>query len=588
MKLNVHFFVLLIISIVVIISDILIYFFKLNYRMSIVIGCLISISWFIYLIKNKKIVLCHDFEKADLLFLLLIILKIIFCINRPDMQYDVSMYHIYNQVHPFMDKVNFDYFPGRTLNSFIYPLGDRIFYLSRYLLGYRFGTILSYYSIVAIFYQIKSLTYAILEKEKDKRVSLLSGLVLSIYTMYIFIGSYYIDIFSLAFDLAFTYYIFDKKELFKDKFRLYFFALIIGISAGIKISNLVFAAVIGVLLLIKNYKDIKDIKIRDILICVILFVIPFITYMIDNIKQTGSPMFPYYNTIFKSQWFDIVNLQAAPGFGLPNILYSVIWPIVVAINPLKGTEVKNFDFIWGIGYLITICYLCVLFFKKRYQKKNRQIEFLILTLILSVVWAIIFDGYMRYAYIIPVLYLVVFQIVFIELDEKDKDVKEKFLLYIVTIFIISIISISSFTHMIVEARIFNQSWSDVQLFKDIRTEKIHIDGAWMTLADDSKLVTMVREEGTPIYYLESRFLNSSLAKERQMDLKQKELYTIIDDYNKAKKIDELTLENMQIEEVIEKDKELNFLPKDDKVMVCKIKYNANNDEVRMNNLKYYN
>ena len=587
MKLNTHFFVFLTITLIVIISDMLIYTIKINYILSIFIGFALVAFLMMILVKSKKIIINYDFEKADLLFLVLICIKIILCINRPDMQYDVSMYHIYNQEYPFIDKVNFDYFPGRTINTFLYPLGDRIFYLSRFLLGYRLGTILSYYSMIVIFYQLKRLVYSLLNIKKDKRVPILSSLIIFIYTMHTLIGSYYIDIFSVVFVLEIIELVFGAKDgkIFENKCRLYFICLLIGISVGIKVPNLIIVACVAIYVLIKDWRGIVNFKIKDYFICIILFLLPFFVYTLDNFVQTGSPIFPYYNDIFKSKWFDTINWKDSR-FGIPNLLYAFIWALMPAINPIKTCDLPSYDYIWGIGYIIVVGYLVLHFLKRK--NKNKEFEFTALTFALTLVWAKFLSGYLRYAFVIAILYIAVIEIVFIKLVDSKNEKLDKFFIYCVSALLIIVIVSPTCYYISIEARIFKYSWSNVQLFKDIRTEKIHIDGAWMTLADDSKLVTMVREEGTPIYYLESRFLNSSLAKERQMDLKQKELYTIIDDYNKAKKIDELTLENMQIEEVIEKDRELNFLPKDDKVMVCKIKYNANNDEVRMNNLKYYN
>lgn len=542
--------------------------------------------------KNKKVTISLDFQKTDLLIIILVLLEMVLKIAVPDTSYDVAMYHIYQQEFPFIDKINFDFFPGRTLNSYLFPLGDRIFYLSRYLLGFRLGTILSYYCIIILFYQIKELTNNILENKNNKVVSLLSSLIFFEYTIYYFTGIYYIDLFSAVFIMELICLIFQKEEINKSK--LYFIFLIMGISIGIKVPNLLAVIPIFIYFVFKNRKKLfLNLKIKDIFICIILFFIPYFVYVIFNILQTGSPIYPYYNSFFKSKWFDNINWKDTR-WGAPNIFYALIWSVMPAVDPSKTSDEGLWDVSWGIGYIILLVYLLVLFIRvivNKNKKNIKNMDIVLLTFVLSIDWAMFLYGYMRYALFLPALHLVIFEIVVLDEISKIKNVIS--IVSFSTIIDVSIIlTISTVLHSLVNNIYYFHKNSGYyyneaqEFFKDKNFEKIHIDGAWVTLSDDSKLVTLVREEDTPIYYLESRFLLGNNAKKKQQELKQKNLYTIIDDSNRLKKIDELDNENLEIDEIIYDNLQFKFLPSWNKAIVCKLKYNSNNEEVVNNNSEY--
>ena len=185
-------------------------------------------------------------------------------------------------------------------------------YIFRYLLGYRLGTIFSCYLIVVLYYQAKKVLQYISNTKKSK--SLYAYGILTIFIVTWFVGSYQIDNIALIFLLELFYIIFCKDELLKNKKLLYFTTLLAGISIGIKVSNVFFVAILLLYGIIKNRKDLKALKIRDFFIGAFLIIIPFVIYLYDNYKQTGSILFPYYNSILKSEYFEITVL-----FYNPNI-----------------------------------------------------------------------------------------------------------------------------------------------------------------------------------------------------------------------------------------------------------------------------
>ncbi|MBO5398181.1 MAG: hypothetical protein J6A36_04555 [Clostridia bacterium] len=417
MKFNVHFFVMLLIASVISVADILIYVFKLDYWLAIAIS--FAIATCIIFINRKKIKIKTDFEKYDIIMFIMLVLTLLAKVFLADEVWDTNNYHIYLQETPFIDKINFDFFPGRTINSFLFPLGDRMHYFFRLIFGYRFGTILSWYAVIVAYYQTKSLIRTV-SKSNSKYIPIYANLCYLIHVIYGYICVYHIDLLSMIFILELVYIAFEKENFIKDKQTLYLSFLYSGIATGIKVSNIIIIFVLYFFILVKNIKNLKDIKIQDIPICIILFVLPFGTYAYDNFIQTGSILFPYYNNIFKSRYFANISWHDI-NFGLPNILYALVWPILISIDPLLGYDYYVYDFSWLMGYVVTISYIIYALIKHKNIKEDKVFQLSILSLIISIVWAKFLMGYARYACYIPILYIVIFASIGIKLEKVDID-----------------------------------------------------------------------------------------------------------------------------------------------------------------------
>lgn len=217
-KINLCFFALLILFTQIIICDNLIYFFKASYLIGNIIALILNIGIFAILIRKKKIKIETNFNKFDLIFIAILLVITGLTIIYPDTFWDSYSYHIYLQQNPFADKINSDFFPGRTLTSFVYPIADRIFYMFRTVLGFRLGTLPGYFLIAVMFYQIKKyLNKLIGEKIADKYISMLSILPLGVFIILQQLGTYYIDNFSVVMLLEILYIVLFEKKIYLRK-----------------------------------------------------------------------------------------------------------------------------------------------------------------------------------------------------------------------------------------------------------------------------------------------------------------------------------------------------------------------------------
>lgn len=138
-------------------------------------------------------------------------------------------------------------------------------------LGYRFGAILYWYVSIVIFYQIKNFLNYIIPEMKDKAKIIIATMILCTFSVNLCFGEYSIDIYSTVILLELLYIAIRNINIFEFKNYLYLSIFLAGVATGIKISNIVFVGVILLYISISSFKKLKNIKVYDVLICIIVF-----------------------------------------------------------------------------------------------------------------------------------------------------------------------------------------------------------------------------------------------------------------------------------------------------------------------------
>ncbi len=582
-EINISFFLLLVLFMQVIISDTIIYFFNARYIVAQIIGLIINIIINILLIK-KVYKIKHDFSKWDSIFFIIIFLMFIATIAFPNRLSDTYTYHLYLQKYTFTDKINEDFFPGRTVTSFIFPIIDRLFYLFRSKLGFRLGTLPSYFIFIVIFYQIKKIIKKFVgENLKPYQLSILSILPIGTFILLQQVGSYYIDNFSVSLLLEFSYIIlFENENLFKNKKRLYFLAFLVGLIVCTKLTNAVYLILPIIYILIHNIKDIKNIKWYDYIFLIITALLPLLPYLLDTILQTGSPVFPYYNTIFKSKYFANEN-WVDNRFGTKNLFEVIVWPIYIIIFPRRAYETSRTDLNFGIGYIISIIYLlyilCKRIFKKEKIKLSTNILYCIYIIYLCLIWAKFSIGYTRYAGIIPVLSSILVIKLLISLIDK-----KAILSTIVVAFILAVASISGFyewiTHNVLiyyENNLENLKTNVICLLKDQDYLKYDIDGIWGVITDDSGIPSMLNVDDRIVQLSTGFKIGETEASEKIYwdNVLNNDIYVPIygrDSELKLKELDDFHFEITEIASILPN---VLYLENATPIYIIKVKYNEN-------------
>ncbi len=587
-EVNISFYLLLILFMQIIISDFLIYFTGIRYIFAQAISLIINIIINIILIKTS-IRVKNDFSKWDIIFFVILFFMFTVMIVFPDEFWDSYSYHLYLQKFEFSDKINNDFFPGRTLTSFIFPIVDRIFYLFRSRLGFRLGTIPSYLIFIVMFYQIKKIIKNFVNEElKDYQLSILSLLPMSVFIILQQIGTYYIDNFSISLLLEFTYILlFEYKDLFKNKSRLYFLSFLVGLIVCVKLTNAVYLVLPLLYILVRNIKDIKNIKWYDYIFLIIVAILPMFPYLIDTLVQTGSPVFPYYNTIFKSKYFANEN-WLDERYGPKNLLQFIIWPMYIMIFPNKGYEgYCDTDLNFVTGYIISIIYLLYITYKKIVKKEKIELSINIVytayLLYLYLTWTKFSIGYTRYAGIIPVLS----SVLIIKLLLKLLNMKN-LLLVTLTAYILGAAAYLGFSNWLVCCVFTHYDFKNQDvlgnlklnfscLLKDQDYLKYDIDGIWGVINDDSAIPSMLNVDDKIVqlaYGLKTG--DTDISKKIYWDnVLNNDIYIPLWELKFNDKLIELDRYNFEITEITDILPNALYLENATPIYIVKVKYNEN-------------
>lgn len=152
-KLDIFFFIIINLMIMVLINDYLTFFLDIDYLFSVLISglMLVPINFFM----KDKISIYNNISKYDLIFYMILLCILVITLPYADRTFDTYNYHLYLQENPFGDKLFTDFFAGKNFNTYTYAFSDRLFYFFRYFLGYRLGVILNYFLLIILFYQVK-------------------------------------------------------------------------------------------------------------------------------------------------------------------------------------------------------------------------------------------------------------------------------------------------------------------------------------------------------------------------------------------------------------------------------------------------
>lgn len=414
-EIRLEFLILVLYTIVILLADYLIYFLNLNYIVALIISTIVVIALFV-LIKNK-IKIINSFEKQDIIFFVFLFFIMGITIVFPDKMFDSLNYHLLNQQIPFKDNTSL-FFPSSLINSTTFPLGDRLFFPFRIILGYRLGVIFNYYLLIVLYYQVKKILKCLLNKN-TLVINALAILIVLQAGLIDIIDSYYVDLVSLVMMLELFIIIFVDEKLSLKKntntFKLIIIGFLSGLSFCLKLSNAFFIVIFAIAYIIKHINIFKYINIKQIVFMLLFFLLPIFVYMFSIYNLTGNPVFPYYNKIFQSDiipnfnWFDV-------RYGPQNLVEVVTWPIKMHTCMLRANDVYLIEPMWALGYISSFIIVIL-----GLIKKNKKEIFLGIVSILSFIcWSKFSLGYVRYGLIAFILGSITFYYLLMKIFDNKK------------------------------------------------------------------------------------------------------------------------------------------------------------------------
>lgn len=276
----------------------------------------------------------------------------------PDTGFDTLNYHLLSQA-PFRHGFEGNCAPG-NFQLYGFALGDKLYTLPRLIFGYRAGSMFSGIILCLALYQVSELLHLLCgERLASLRAKYFSGpvtryfsfvlqeetwafLAVFVHDSVMLLGSYYVELFALPFLLECVYQILSPEP--ESPQSAVHFILCGGFLFAIKMTNIVFLLPMIILYLIKIRKIVKP---GLFFLCLVVGFFPSAPYLLVNWVEYGNPVFPYYNTIFKSPYFPETDFKDGR-FGPQTLLETLLWPLYMIFAPdYRQTEIA----MWWTGGL---------------------------------------------------------------------------------------------------------------------------------------------------------------------------------------------------------------------------------------------
>jgi hypothetical protein len=280
----------------------------------------------------------------------------------PDVGFDNLNYHILHGERALRGLLAIpgDFYPHYF--PFLNPAPDMLSSLLRAILGYRLGTIGSYLVLVW--------TGAILFRALERAIA--SRVVCALAALWIVcsegvlweVGGYMVDLYGLPLLLEAAFLVLPGEEEARDLLDdLPLIGLLLGAAVAFKLTNLVFAAAIGVVFLGRLLvvpavrRDPRRAALFWVLAAV-AFLLPMTPHTLLLWWTTGSPVFPHFNALFRSPLFPPINI-GDDRFGPTSRLQAFVWPVVSVLHPERFSELGRTSGRLALGVLGAVAALLV-------------------------------------------------------------------------------------------------------------------------------------------------------------------------------------------------------------------------------------
>jgi hypothetical protein len=338
------------------------------------------------------------FGNIFLIYFFLLVPFLVF-LNRfliPDVSYDSLNYHLFlGQRGVDLRNVKYEFYPTGLHNfSSIFEIPGYVFMR---IFGYRLGSITSliflYLSII-ILYKIFRLYQPKFKIKDNWWWGLMFGSIFLSFEAFLQLSIYFVDIQVAFFMLLGCYFLF-KYEKSKSKKDLVWSLISISILLLGKMSAgyILPAYFLYILIIFKSKKELTwKYRIKNIFLCGIFVMLFSIPWWYQNYRNTNNPIFPYFNKIFKSEFYSNNNYSQESSGGNSTI-EKLFWGIYSIREPSRLGQAHDLFH----DYKINI-YFVIIIFIFLYSWKIKDKDLLKLSsfyLISYEVWAWVF-GYLRY------------------------------------------------------------------------------------------------------------------------------------------------------------------------------------------------
>jgi len=278
----------------------------------------------------------------------------------PALEFDHLNYHLVNTERSLRGwpMIDGDFFPGTLL---VNPAPDMVFGVLKYAIGYRLAPILN----IGVLLWMAGLLNEIIAPVIARKVVRYFAVLFIVATDQIayIVNIYMVDLLSLPLLLAATLLTIRLRQSARPDRAIIKIALLLGISIAFKLTNAFFVIPIlglGLFELWTARRQLPRLPLQALVTAALASVLPAIFFFGYMFAETGNPVFPYYNKIFKSPFMLAINYRDQ-NLGPSSLLSKVFWPIVSFIYPTELGAMNAAPVYSGrlnLGFILSLCLLC--------------------------------------------------------------------------------------------------------------------------------------------------------------------------------------------------------------------------------------
>lgn len=283
-----------------------------------------------------------------------------------------------------------DFFPT------IFPLNpssDMLTGIFRYIFGYRLGTIINILTLLWTGTIVDKLLRPFVPRDLLRSACVL--LVLFTEQILFEANNYMVDLLALPLELEALRLALNYAESDSKHRDLLFAALLLGASVGLKLTNVVVALPVAVVFAVSVFSSRVDGRtLGYVAIACLVFLLPILPHAFYIWRETGSPVFPLYNSLIRSSLWP--NVSPYDGrWGPQNKREILLWPLMSAWRPGRLSELGLYSGRLTIAFVAAL--LCLPL--PHIGKRTRLIALVVL--LSSLMWSVT-SGYVRYALFVEI------------------------------------------------------------------------------------------------------------------------------------------------------------------------------------------
>jgi hypothetical protein len=347
------------------------------------------VFWYLY-ISTKQ----FSAEKFGLSFWLIVGLPLLVAYllraGFPDRSFDVLSYHLLHAERSLRGTLfgPADFFPSPVpLN----PAADTLTGISRFVLGYRLGTVINLFALIWTA-QIADKILRLLIARSWLRSACVLVVMLSEQLLFE-ISTYMIDLLALPLLLQATLLTLRADETKNRRANFVHIALLLGLSAAFKLTNLAVVLPVLAVCIYKLAKGSGRFRPREMLttgpLMLAAFLAPLVPFTIYIFRLTSNPIFPVANVFFKSPYWP-THGGWDNRWGPHGFWETIVWPVLIWFKPERHSELALYSGRLSFGFVVAIVGLVLVW------RNTRARALCIILLSSSVLWSVTALGYSRY------------------------------------------------------------------------------------------------------------------------------------------------------------------------------------------------